>query len=817
MRQRWFVVAGLSIAAILGGAVGAPAQDVAQEGSITGIVTTPDGTQLGGVRVTLGDTGRFQVTNNDGRFRFQGVAPGSYELGFELGENTATQAVEVVAGETAQSDVAVDWDVSFAETITVLGASRQRERVVDAPAAVTVVTEEEIEREAAHGQLPKLLEFTPGAEVTQSGIYDFNLNTRGFNSSLNRRVATLIDGRDPSVPFLGAQEWASMSFPLDDLAAAEFIRGPSAALYGANASSGVLNLTTKQPRYSEGGEVRLTAGELSTVNGDARWAGHLGGEWYGKLVGGFRSHDDFTLSRRGAAEYSIPCTARGQTDCLPQEAVAPLVSDDEIAFGSARVDHYLTAGSFFTLEGGLATIEGPVFQTGIGRVQLVDVERPWARANFSSEHWNVLGYYNGRDASDQLALSAGTNLALDSENYHGEIQGNWGFGGGRGRVVVGGSYSEDDIDSFDPRVRAQTLMFEPVNHDFQAAYGQLDWSVTPQLKVVVAGRYDESSLHDSQFSPKGSVVYGINPNHTLRLTYNEAFQVANYSEFFLQANAAPPVNLSPFEAFCSPFGVSCGFGPGPTRILALGNQDLELEEVETIELGYSGILAGNTFLSVDYYNSENSNFITDLLPQLGTPLGRINPNFGPYQPPSGLPAPVAAALLATLQGALGPNFAILSNNVDGTPILAAASYTNFGDVDTQGVEVGLNVHHGMGWRTSFAYSWFDFEIKRRIQGLEDLLLPNAPEHQASLGVAYVVERWDGAVSYRWVDDFRWVVGPFQGEVDSYGVVDLIGNYHLSDHWTVGANISNLFDEEHWESFGGDLLERRALGSVTFSW
>ena len=88
------------------------------------------------------------------------------------------------------------------------------------------------------------------------------------------------------MPFLGAQEWASISFPLDDLEQAELVRGPSAALYGANASSGVLNLITKRPRGSEGGQIRLGGGELSTVNADARWAGHLGGQWWGKLLGG---------------------------------------------------------------------------------------------------------------------------------------------------------------------------------------------------------------------------------------------------------------------------------------------------------------------------------------------------------------------------------------------------------------------------------------------------------------------------------------------------------------------------------------------------
>ena len=127
--------------------------------------------------------------------------------------------------------------------------------------------------------------------MTQSGLYDYNINTRGFNSSLNRRVATLIDGRDPSVPFLGAQEWSAVSFPLDDLANLEMVRGPSAALYGANASSGVLNMTTKAPRDSQGGILRLSFGELNTTNVDLRWAGSLGNEWYVKALGGIRTMD----------------------------------------------------------------------------------------------------------------------------------------------------------------------------------------------------------------------------------------------------------------------------------------------------------------------------------------------------------------------------------------------------------------------------------------------------------------------------------------------------------------------------------------------
>ena len=212
-----------------------------ETGRIEGRVVRADGTPVGGVSVVLNELSLTDITDANGAFAFSAVPAGAYSVTFVLGTNVVTQdQVQVAAGQATAIEQEVDWAAGFAESLIVYGVSRRIERIVEAPSAVTVVDEEEIAQDASHGQLPKLLEYTPGAELTQSGIYDFNFNTRGFNSSLNRRVATLVDGRDPSVPFLGAQEWASLSFPLDDLATVELVRGPSAALYGANASSGVL-------------------------------------------------------------------------------------------------------------------------------------------------------------------------------------------------------------------------------------------------------------------------------------------------------------------------------------------------------------------------------------------------------------------------------------------------------------------------------------------------------------------------------------------------------------------------------------------------
>ena len=325
LRRAW--MAGVLGVLMLAAAAPALAQG---SGRIDGRLTNMSGRALGGVAVVLSGNGeeRAALTDGTGAFNFSGVPAGAYTLTYTLGDSSDTGEVTVVAGATAEVAPQLDWDTSFAESITVYSASRRTERITEAPAAITVIPQEEIERQATSGQVPKLLEFTPGAEVTQSGLYDFNFNTRGFNSSLNRRVLTLIDGRDPSVPFLGSQEWAAVSFPLDDLASVELVRGPGSALYGADAFNGVLNMVTKSPRYSEGGKVQLTGGDLDTRRIDVRVAGEIGGDAYFKVTGGYMESDDFAVSRNpasGGPEY-LPCPPGADTGCLTPEPV-PLAVD----------------------------------------------------------------------------------------------------------------------------------------------------------------------------------------------------------------------------------------------------------------------------------------------------------------------------------------------------------------------------------------------------------------------------------------------------------------------------------------------------------
>ncbi len=792
-------------------AVPVPAEQ--STGRVEGWVLRVDGSGVGGVTVTLSDRPEVVLTTADGRFVFGQVEPGRHPLAFSLGRHPEQiTAVEVVAGETAVMELVVDWPLSHFDTLTVSAVSRRAERIVEAPAAMSLVPAEEIARESASGQLPKLLEFTIGAELTQGGLYEFNLNVRGFNDPFNRRVLTLVDGRDVSMPSLGTQEWAAIGFPLDDLESAELVRGPGSALYGTDAFNGVLDLVTKSPKDSQGGRLRLAGGELATRRVDLRYTAELGEGWFTKVLAGYQESDDYYRPRTQGVEYSTPCLSLLQTDCLPLEMVRPPLDRDEVAYASVRVDPDLGESVSLVLEGGTATFEGPVMVTEFGRLQVTDVKRPWARFDLSTPSWSLLASHTARDG-DGFFVGFAYPFFTESDRFAVEFQGRRSFADGRGFLVGGASAMEESVDSLGPD-GTQTVTYKEHTEDFKALFGQVEYSFTNGLRGVLAARWDNNSLHDSQFSPRGSLVWAIRPEHNLRLTYGEAFLTPGYAQLVLYMPMQEPVDLSPLETICVFGGANCGFDE-PVGVRAVGNSLLEPEEIRTFELGYSGILGGGTYLTIDYYDSRIENFISDFIPFFDPSRGRLASPFMPYSPPADMAAPMAAMLMGALQANLPPElFPLLSNGVFGEPVFTALSLVNFGRVDSEGVELSVSSRLGDHWTLDLGYAWFDFDILDRLP--DDPALPNSSENRFNASLAYTGDRFDAALRARQVEGFDWSAGLYKGPVPSYEVVDLTVNRAFG-RFRVGIDASNLLDEEHYEFFGGDLIGRRTLVHLDYVW
>jgi iron complex outermembrane receptor protein len=723
-----------------------PGSLVAQEtATIRGTVTQIGGTEgIAGVQISIEGTGLATATGVNGRYQLQRVPIGPQVLTFRWLGYAPLHREVLVTGDTLVDVELVPQPISLAD-LTVSAASREPERIVEAPAAVTLVEPQVLQNTAPTGQAPLALAQAPGVDLVQSGVNDFNINARGFNSSLNRRVLTLLDGRDLAIAFLGSQEWNTLPVSVDELRGMELVRGPGSALYGANAFAGVINMTTLSPRESPGGKFSISGGELSSVKADGRWAGVFGEGRFGLRVnGGYSSNDTWTRSRtlvdRTAmqSEYAeavqgsdievplmsnpevralIGQTCGGDTELCATLERTPQGDRDPITamYGSARLDYYLDNGGAITVEGGASQVENEVLVTGIGRVQVAEGFKPYGRVAYNSDRLNIFGYLNRRESKQpQYSLASGAELFEKSDIMHVEAQGNTDVLDGAGRIIAGASFRQYNVDTRGSLMRPED---DDRSDKVYSGYTQLEYRVTDQIRLVGAARYDEGDLFEGQFSPKGGIVFSPNENHSFRFTVNRAFQTPNYSEFFLRVAAGAPQNFSALEDGLRAhpqLGPALAGVPNGTLftnsaqvpVFARGNAALDVEETIGYEVGWKGSLSSRVYVTVDAYMNNIKNFVTDLLPG-------INPSFAYWTAPDAVPEQARAGLVAAVQQNLAPISGLaaagLTRTEDGNTAVVV-SYGNEGEVDQKGVDVGLGYRLTDEFRIDGTLSFFDFEV-----------------------------------------------------------------------------------------------------------
>ncbi|MCH7875359.1 MAG: carboxypeptidase regulatory-like domain-containing protein, partial [Gemmatimonadetes bacterium] len=207
----------LAVTLVVAGGLGVSPATAQAFGTIEGQVTRSDGGPLSSVLVSVAGTGIATSSGIDGRYTLLRVPAGPQTVLFRrLGYAPVESPATVTANARTTVDVTLESAPMMLGEIIVEGASRAPERVVEAPAAVSVIPRDEIRDISITGQMPLALANVPGVDIVQSGINDFNVNARGFNSSLNRRILVLQDGRDLAIAFLGSQEWPALAFPPGD-------------------------------------------------------------------------------------------------------------------------------------------------------------------------------------------------------------------------------------------------------------------------------------------------------------------------------------------------------------------------------------------------------------------------------------------------------------------------------------------------------------------------------------------------------------------------------------------------------------------------
>jgi iron complex outermembrane receptor protein len=555
--QRFWTRAGLTLSLLLGlGLGGVFAQTATLRGKVTEAQT---GAPLPSANVVISGAGAVTggITNFDGRYEVQNLAAGVYTVSVSLVgyEKKTVETVELKSGEVREINVALNSsDILLNPVVT--SVSRRQEKALEAPAAISVVEAEQLQRRSTMTAIEHLRGL-PGVDISTNGLVQSSVVVRGFNSIFSTNLLVLMDNRYANVPSLRINNYTLIPLTNDDLARIEVVAGPGSALYGPNCANGVLHLISRSPFDSPGTTISFGGGGRDFLNVSQR------------APGGGQNIYTATLRHAGLlgekAAYKISAQYyRGQDwqsylpiDVAPrkiifgtQTSTGKITQGDSVFnqadFGvekistDARFDFRLSPNASLIFNAGGNRIN-QVELTTVGAFQAKDWTYSYAQARFNYKNLFVQGFINASDAGDTYGLRTG-NFTLDnSKLIAGQVQHAFALGN-RQRFTYG---VDAQLTRPDTKNTIHGRNENKDNIDEIGVYLQSETKVFSKLDLVAAARVDEHTHLDPQFSPRAALVFKPAAEHNFRLTYNRAFRTPTPATFFvdiLAENIANPLN-----------------------------------------------------------------------------------------------------------------------------------------------------------------------------------------------------------------------------------------------------------------------------------
>ena len=603
-----------------------PVVAFAQAGRITGTVTDSAKAPMAGAQIGVVGTRLVALTDATGRFTITGVNAGTYEVRVQrIGEQQKSVTGVVVApGQETRVEVTLA-RAPLALAGVVVSASRRAEKITDAPATITSISADVIDNSVGNN-FAGVLKEAKGIDFIQVGMTAIAINARGFNSSFNNRMLMTEDGRVSILPENGLPVGTLTATPKVDIAGIEVLVGPGSALYGPDASNGVLALTTKDPRTYEGLTLEVTGGNRNYRDIQGRYA-KMFGNFGVKVAGEYQTAKDW--------ENYLYYTAAGTivldtfTTTPPANVVKesnlkdPVNWDTGVIRGTGALVYY-RGDQRLELSGGMSRTDG-VGQTNVGRNQLRDWDYNTFQAKYSTPHWYFNAYRAQSKSGTSFALNryggaqltpANASLSADSlrklsdwpsdgRMYAVEMQGNYTVAPLANTTVVFGAQYRNDVVSSDRQWLWDRITQDDVSNSQTGVYAQTTTPITQYLDVVLAGRMDDPENYDKQWSPKAGVVVKPWLNQAFRVTYNRAYK----SPTILQTSFFIP----DWTGIISIYGNTGGFQTTRADGSVIATyQPMRPETNDTWEFGYKGIIADRLYADLTYFRSDFENFMSPL-------------------------------------------------------------------------------------------------------------------------------------------------------------------------------------------------------------
>ena len=509
------------------------------EGTLSGVVMGSEGEAIPGANVVLvGDLlpgGKIgTATDEDGRFRLEGLPAGEYQLSVtHIGYRALMrEGVGIVAGEQ-ELMLTLETGIIFLDQ-NVVSASRRQEKVLEAPASVAIVEAEEIRNRPALSVAEHIRDL-PAVDFSQTGLAQSNVVVRGFNNVFSGALLTLTDNRIARVPSLRLNAYNFIPVTNDDIERIEVVLGPGSALYGPNSANGVMHIITRSPFTSGGTNVNVGLGERSVRKVGMRHAGAASDRLGYKVSAQYYTGMDWEY------EDPVEVQARAANPDIP-----PRSFDIERQSAEARLDYKASDDLTAILSAGYNKGD-QIELTGLGAGQAQDWAYNYVQLRLLYKNWFAQVFQNGSDAGDTFTLRDGNPIVDKSKLTAFQLQ-HSAVLGARQRFTYGADVLLTRPDT-EGTITGGNEDYDQTN-EF-GAYVQSETALSEMLDLVVALRYDDHNrIPEGEISPRAGLVFKPQETQILRLTYNHAFSTPSSSNLYLDIRSSQ-----------DPFGIGAAFAP----------------------------------------------------------------------------------------------------------------------------------------------------------------------------------------------------------------------------------------------------------------
>ena len=444
-------------------------------------------------------------------------------------------------------------------TLQVTSLSRTPVALADTPAALQVITDGDVRRSGATS-IPEALRLVNNLNVAQKNGHDWGISARGFNTDLANKLLVLIDGRSVYTPLFSGVRWDAQDILLEDLQRIEVVSGPGGSLWGTNAVNGVINITTKSAKDTQGFYNELGGGNQVKLLSGVRYGGQLGQNTFFRVYGKYTERDGEVY-------------ASGET----------VTDDSRTTQGGFRIDGESGAGAQLTFQGD--------YYDGIQRTP----KAPDSRIGGG----NLLGRWsqdlpNGSNASLQLYFdrtylrkafpagifgSAAGSFSEDLNTYDLDFQQKYSDGENQ-RVVWGLGYRLTDDQTKD----APALAFGPrsLQQNLFSGFVQGQRLLAPRLILTVGTKLEHNDYTGFEIEPSIRLQKEFQDNQMAWTAISRAVRTPSRIDRDIRQ-------------------------PSQGQTVLGGNQNFQSENVVAYEAGYRGQIGSRLIGTISIFYNDYTN------------------------------------------------------------------------------------------------------------------------------------------------------------------------------------------------------------------